>query len=111
MQPERSALEGGRQASTSAAPTGIELTEWQMARTDPGSVTHPDQLPVADECWTAASAPGTVAGALRAAGKWDWAAPLAIDGYDWWYRCQFRCDARIVVDRGVRLPSGARRPT
>jgi len=64
-----------------------------MARTEPGSVTHPDQLPVADECWTAASAPGTVAGALRAAGKWDWAAPLAIDGYDWWYRCQFRCDA------------------
>src|SRR6185437_8082866 len=79
-------------ASAVAAPSGVELTQWQITRTDAGSVTHPDQLRVPEESWIAASAPGTVAAALRSAGQWDWSAPLAIDDHDWWYRCQFRCD-------------------
>lgn len=71
---------------------GIELTAWQLARTEPGVIAHPDQLAVPEHAWTAASVPGTVADALQAAGQWDWSAPPALDEYDWWYRCRFRCD-------------------
>lgn len=69
-----------------------ELTAWQMVRTEPGSVIHPDELTFPNDAWLAASVPGTVAGALSSAGQWDWSAPLALDDYDWWYRCRFRCD-------------------
>lgn len=96
MQPERPALDGSQRASRTVAPAGIELTEWQMASAAAGSITHPDQLLLPGERWIAASAPGTVADTLRACGKWDWAAPLAIDDYDWWYRCQFRCDELVA---------------
>lgn len=63
-----------------------------MARTDAGTVTHPDQLGIPEDSWTAASVPGTVADALRASGQWDMDAPPALDEHDWWYRCRFRCD-------------------
>lgn len=79
-----------RSDSTDAA--CIELSSWQLARSDPGAVATPDDLTFPDDAWIPASAPGTVAGALSSAGQWNWAAPPALDDYDWWYRCQFRCD-------------------
>lgn len=83
--------DSAREARSPAA-RRIELTAWQLVRTDPGTVTHPDDLAFPDEAWLAASAPGTVAGALHSAGQWNWSAPPALDDYDWWYRCRFRSD-------------------
>src|SRR3954467_2840423 len=55
----------------------------------PGAVTHPDQLgPQLD--WLPAIVPGTVAAALRSAGRWDFDRPVDLDGQDWWYRTTFR---------------------
>jgi beta-mannosidase len=81
----------------------IDLTAWQAVRADAGAIAQPDQLNLPDESWFAASAPGTVAGALRSAGEWDWAAPPALDDHDWWYRCRFRCED---ADAGGSLEFG-----
>ena len=79
-------------ASRPDTTVGVELTAWQLARTDAGAVSHPDQLHVAEHAWTAATVPGTVAGALQTAGQWNWSTPPSLDEYDWWYRCHFHCD-------------------
>jgi beta-mannosidase len=70
----------------------IALTEWQVIRTDPGAVKHPDGLEFSDNSWLAAAVPGTVAGALASAGQWNWTAPPVLDEHDWWYRCSFHYD-------------------
>ena len=70
----------------------VNLTAWQMVRSDQGAISHPDDFTFPDEAWIPASSPGTVADALRSAGQWDWLAPPILDEHDWWYRCRFRCD-------------------
>lgn len=78
-------------ASLESTPSSICLSAWQVARAEAGAVAHPDELTFVDDTWLPASAPGTVAAALASAGQWDWATPTDLDGYDWWYRCRFRC--------------------
>jgi beta-mannosidase len=67
------------------------LAAWRIAQLAPGAATHPSSVNVDDEQWLAASAPGTVAAALRAAGRADTADSTNLDDFDWWYRCDFRC--------------------
>ena len=69
----------------------VALTDWQMVCTSPSSVAAPGQLVVPAAQWTAAQVPGTVASALREAGKWDRATASSLDDQDWWYRCAFVC--------------------
>ncbi len=93
MLPERLAAPADNALTSRPSNTpGIELTAWQMVSTAPGGAAHPDELTFPDDAWIAASAPGTVAGALQSAGQWDWAAAPSLDEHDWWYRCRFRSD-------------------
>ncbi len=103
MLSERTTPDSERRAPGVTSDSRIELATWQMARTSAGSVTHPRDLDVANDSWTFASAPGTVAGALQAAAQWDWSAPVEIDDYDWWYRCQFSCED---VEAGASIEFG-----
>ncbi|HEY8312362.1 MAG TPA: hypothetical protein VIG47_17470, partial [Gemmatimonadaceae bacterium] len=70
----------------------MALTTWECIRAEPAASAHPAELRDAQGAWLPATAPGTVAAALAQAGKWSWSDPLAIDDYDWWYRCSFVCD-------------------
>ena len=65
------------------------LEGWQMCATEPDAVVNPQQLEVAPAKWTPAQIPGTVAGALRAAGDWEFGANGSFDAQDWWFRCRF----------------------
>ncbi len=53
------------------------LPSWEMAETPDAS------------SWFRATAPGTVASALREAGAWDLSKPRDFDAGDWWFRCRF----------------------
>ena len=74
-----------------ATPSRLSITQstpledgWHVARAAPGSHPAPpdeDQLE-----WLPAVVPGTVAGALRAAGVTE---PDDLDAFDWWYRTRF----------------------
>jgi beta-mannosidase len=91
---------------------------WQLLGTPAGACATPQMLS-ADDDWIPAPVPGTVAQALRDAGRWDGEGPRAsddLDGRDWWYVCRFagtgvhmlRCDglatlAEIWVDGVQRL--------
>ena len=59
---------------------------WRLASCPAGAISTPTELD--DLHWIDAQVPGTVAGALRAAGAWSPGTPLDIDGCDWWYRAQ-----------------------
>lgn len=72
--------------------SGVDLTQWQLARTAADAVRHPDQLILPNEAWVSASVPGTVADALNASGDWDWSSAQQLDDQDWWYHCRFRCE-------------------
>jgi len=52
--------------------------------------------------WVPASVPGTAAGALREAGRWDFAEDRNLDAEDWWFRTQFEAapagpDERVLL--------------
>lgn len=70
-------------------PAGRDLEAgWELCGLPAGSVEDPTSLSAAACDWLPAQVPGTVAGALTAAGR-----PLeraALDGLDWWYRCRVR---------------------
>jgi beta-mannosidase len=94
MPPDRAEDTGpGVNASPSSGSKSIELTAWQVARCDAGSAQNPESLTIPDQEWIDATVPGTVAGALDAAGLWSWKNPPPIDEYDWWYRCKFSAPA------------------
>jgi beta-mannosidase len=69
--------------------------QWELGWTAPGAATTPDALASLRLRWFPAAAPGTAAGALRAAGaggasvEIPLAGPARLDGADWWYRCRF----------------------
>lgn len=60
---------------------------WEAAVAPPDAVLHPRDIDGLD--WIGASAPGTAAGALAAAGRWRVGDPLELDGDDWWFRTTF----------------------
>ena len=68
---------------------GVNLGTWRMCAHAPGRITHPDQLLGETAEWLPATAPGTVASALREAGVWDFDQPTDIDGRDWWWHSTF----------------------
>jgi beta-mannosidase len=69
--------------------------QWELGWTAPGAATTPAAVAGLGLRWLPATAPGTAAGALRAAGaaganvEIPFAAPARLDGADWWYRCRF----------------------
>ena len=66
---------------------------WQCCVRPPASVEHPDQLTDDAAEWIPAEVPGTVASALQSAGRWDFAAPIDLDAFDWWFRTEFSAAA------------------
>ncbi|MEO7041812.1 MAG: glycoside hydrolase family 2 protein [Gemmatimonadaceae bacterium] len=90
------AIAPGAEAEKGAGANRVALEKWQMARTPPGALAAASDLASLREGWIDASAPGTVASALRDAGMWDWRSPANLDDDDWWYRCNFQC-ARPAV--------------
>jgi beta-mannosidase len=80
-----------------AAPSRIRLQEhevlaledgWQLAACPPGADRDPTKLAQLD--WLPARVPGTVAGALRDAGRWQPGDGRDLDAEDWWFRTRFR---------------------
>ena len=69
------------------------------------------QPPAVDD-WLPATVPGTVAAALRRAGRWDFDHPADLDASDWWYRTTFAARRRLHESAAMlllRRPGDARR--
>ncbi|MGO8871947.1 MAG: glycosyl hydrolase 2 galactose-binding domain-containing protein [Acidimicrobiales bacterium] len=76
---------------TGALGTGADVlaaAAWECAGTPAGELAGPEGLGGATLRWTPAAVPGTVAGALRAAGVPE-RSTAELDGQDWWFRCRF----------------------
>ncbi len=74
---------------------------WEIAAADPRAAGTPTP-PVGP--WIAATAPSTVAAALRAAGQWSLEGPARdFDSEEWWFRRRFEAQR---VPRGERLILG-----
>jgi beta-mannosidase len=72
---------------------------WACRGCPAGAVAHPGQLDSSG--FIPATVPGTVAGALAAAGLWDWDHPVDLDAQDWWYRTTLTISDRpchLVLD-------------
>ncbi|MCB1207976.1 MAG: glycoside hydrolase family 2 protein [Verrucomicrobiales bacterium] len=67
---------------------------WSCCAVPPGMVSTPAGLEGLQTDWMPAAVPGTVASALRAAGKWDYQHPVDLDAYDWWFRADFKSPLR-----------------
>lgn len=64
--------------------------EWQVCSTPAGEVGSPSALGSVARDWLGTAIPTTVAGALRAAGRWSLIEPpVAFDDSDWWFRTRF----------------------
>ena len=74
----------------------LSLGSWDCCAHAPGVVTRPDQLAIASSEWLPAAVPGTVAGTLRASGRWDFQRPTDMDAQDWWYRSTFAVPAASI---------------
>lgn len=70
--------------------------EWRLACTAPGDTSHPDDLS-GTLAWIAAPVPGTVAQALREAGRWTVEEPAPLHDQDIWYRTHFRGNGRRML--------------
>ena len=65
-----------------------ELSEgWEVAYAAPGATADIAELDGLE--WLPTRVPGTAAGALRAAGRWDWHDARDFDADDWWFRTRF----------------------
>ena len=65
-----------------------ELSEgWEVACAAPGTTADSAELDGLE--WLPTRVPGTAAGALRAAGRWDWHDARDFDADDWWFRTRF----------------------
>lgn len=67
---------------------------WQCAAAPAGTLREAID---ASLDWIPAAVPGTAAGALRAAGRWDFSQARDFDAEDWWWRTRFRADAGPAV--------------
>ena len=70
--------------------------DWTFLETLAGAAAHPGELAEAGH-WLPAPVPGTVATALRAAGRWDETAPPPLHQRDYWYRLHFAGSGRRVL--------------
>jgi beta-mannosidase len=80
----------------------LDLSDgWQAAPCRPDACGSPAEAAGLD--WIPAQVPGTAAGALRAAGAWDYASGRDFDAEDWWFRTEFEAapaaDAEVVLLR------------
>jgi len=66
---------------------------WEIAAVPAG--TARDAVDALD--WLPASVPGTAAGSLRDAGRWDFSRVHPFDGEDWWWRARFSAEAGPAV--------------
>ncbi len=67
---------------------------WECCAVPAGRHSEPGHLP--DLTWIPATAPGTAAGALGAAGLWSIDGPeRRFDAEDWWFRTEFQTPAGI----------------
>lgn len=69
---------------------------WELASTEPGLALTPPNLSRL-LVWTPAKVPGTVAGALTAAGKWSLNDPAPLHGQDHWFRVRFHGRGRETL--------------
>ncbi len=60
--------------------------DWYVMAVEPGSIKLPSELADLSPDWTPAQVPGTVASALRAAGKFKYG-EHDFDAQDFWFRC------------------------
>jgi len=67
--------------------------DWRWLETLAGAAQNPAAL-CADAAWLPAPVPGTVATAMRAAGRWDDSAPPPLHRHDYWYRLHFTGSGR-----------------
>jgi beta-mannosidase len=81
--------------------TERRLDRWEMAVTPPGACSGPaDAARLSD--WIAATAPGTAAQALAAAGRWRADAPEPLHDKDVWWRAELPGGgARTLVCEGL----------
>ncbi len=76
-----------------AAPKPLD-GPWQLTLTAPGACADPTGLDRLDD-WIPAPVPGTVAGALHRAGRWNPEAPQPLHDRDVWYRTRLTGPDRI----------------
>ncbi len=77
----------------------LAVAEWTCAGTPAGLAGSPEELAGLALSWIPAEVPGTVAGALCAAGEAE-PGSAQLDAGDWWFRCRFAAPA------GVGRPAG-----
>jgi len=92
-----------RVASTRQTTTTLR-DAWQLAGVPAGAAEGPADLAGLD--WLPAAVPGTVAGALREAGRWDGREALHIDGSDWWLRCRFDAERATAGEQAILALDG-----
>jgi beta-mannosidase len=82
---------GGRCRSISSDGYIPLTTGWSLCCVPPGTVREPTYWDeVSDHNWIACDKGGTVAAALRSAGRWSLDnPPLRFDAKDWWFRLRF----------------------
>ncbi|TBW33879.1 glycoside hydrolase family 2 protein [Siculibacillus lacustris] len=76
------------------APALILDTGWTTTATPPGAWATPADIAPDGVEWLPAIMPGTVAGALAAAGRWSLDAPTPLHDRDHWYRCRLTARGR-----------------
>lgn len=75
------------------------VMDWLVAPSRPGSVPTPAGLEGLD--WLPARVPGTVAGALRDAGKWSDGDSRDFDADDWWFRSRLSSEGAVEGEETV----------
>ncbi|WP_448191631.1 glycoside hydrolase family 2 protein [Azospirillum sp. sgz301742] len=74
---------------------------WELTATAPGAVASPAGLEGGRD-WLPAPVPGTVAQALRDAGRWTLESPAPLHGQDFWYRTRLHGEGeRTLVFHGL----------
>ncbi|MEZ5273886.1 MAG: glycoside hydrolase family 2 protein [Ilumatobacteraceae bacterium] len=63
-------------------------SDWSIAATPAGAAADPQALAAVAGVWTPAQVPGTVAAALRDAGRWGLDDRADFDADDWWWRAR-----------------------
>ena len=69
---------------------------WRLTSSAPGAWSTPADIHTEAE-WLNAPVPGTVAAALRDAGRFDIMDPPELDDRDWWYRCEVEGGGRKIL--------------
>ncbi len=90
-----SALQRVLHPGVAVGPAKLE-GDWTFLETFANAAAHPDELSESGH-WLPAQVPGTVAGALRAAHRWDDSAPPPLHQHDYWYRLHFSGAGRRLL--------------